>query len=179
MVFINIDPKTHKVTATITDGTVTEAKLHADVKAKLAKAVSAVQEVKAGTANGTIAVDGAEVAVTGLKSAAYTESTAYDAAGTADGVKTALEGTDNDEATAVTIKGAKKYADEQAAAAKSGAEATAKGYVDALKLDDKAVAKQLVSAVTQTNGQIKVSRRALVADDIPTLGISKIDGYYD
>ena len=176
MVFINIDPKTHKVTATITDGTVTEAKLHADVKAKLAKAVSAVQEVKAGTANGTIAVDGAEVAVTGLKSAAYTESTAYDAAGTADGVKTALEGTDNDEATAVTIKGAKKYADEQAAASKSGAEATAKGYVDALKLDDKAVAKQLVSAVTQTNGQIKVSRRELVADDIPTLGISKIDG---
>lgn len=176
MVFINIDPKTHKVTATITDGTVTEAKLHADVKAKLAKAVSAVQEVKAGTTNGTIAVDGAEVAVTGLKSAAYTESTAYDAAGTADGVKTALEGTDDDEATAVTIKGAKKYADEQAATAKRGAEATAKGYVDALKLDDAAVAKQLVSAVTQTNGQIKVSRRELVADDIPTLGISKIDG---
>lgn len=176
MVFINIDPKTHKVTATITDGTVTEAKLHADVKAKLAKAVSAVQEVKAGTANGTIAVDGADVAVTGLNSAAYTESTAYDAAGTADGVKTALEGTDSDDATAVTIKGAKKYADEQAAAAKSGAEATAKGYVDALKLEDEAVAKQLVSAVTQTNGQIKVIRRELVADDIPTLGISKIDG---
>ena len=143
MVFINIDPKTHKVTATITDGTVTEAKLHADVKSKLAKAVSAVQEIKAGTA---------------------------------DGVKTALEGTDADEATAVTIKGAKKYADAQAAAAKSGAEATAKGYVDALKLEDAAVAKQLVSAVTQTNGQIKVSRRELVADDIPTLGISKIDG---
>ena len=176
MVFVNIDPKTHKVTATITDGTVTEAKLHADVKAKLAKAVSAVQEVKAGTANGTIAVDGADVAVTGLRSAAYTESTAYDAAGAADGVKTALEGTDADEATAVTIKGAKKYADAQAAAAKSGAEATAKGYVDALKLEDEAVAKQLVSAVTQTNGQIKVIRRELVADDIPTLGISKIDG---
>ena len=70
MVFINIDPQTHKVTATITDGTVTEAKLHADVKAKLAKAVSAVQEVKAGTANG-IAVDGADVAVTGLADAAY------------------------------------------------------------------------------------------------------------
>lgn len=176
MVFVNIDPKTHKVTATITDGTVTETKLHTDVKAKLAKAVSAVQEVKAGTANGTIAVDGADVAVTGLRSAAYTESTAYDAAGAADGVKTALEGTDADEATAVTIKGAKKYADAQAAAAKSGAETTAKGYVDALKLEDEAVAKQLVSAVTQTNGQIKVIRRELVADDIPTLGISKIDG---
>lgn len=176
MVFINIDPKTHKVTATITDGTVTEAKLAKAVTDKLTLASSAVQEVKAGTANGTIAVDGDDVVVTGLKSAAYTESTAYDAAGTADGIKTALEGTDTDEATAVTIKGAKKYADAQAAAAKSGAEATAKGYVDALKLEDEAVAKQLVSAVTQTNGQIKVIRRELVADDIPTLGISKIDG---
>ena len=66
MVFINIDPQTHKVTATITDGTVTEAKLHADVKGKLAKAVSAIQEVGSGTANGTIAVDGTDVAVTGL-----------------------------------------------------------------------------------------------------------------
>lgn len=176
MVFVNIDPKTHKVTASITDGTVTEAKLHSDVKAKLAKAVSAVQEVTAGTANGTIAVDGADVAVTGLKSAAYAESSAFDAAGTADGVKTALEGTDSDEADAVTIKGAKKYADAQAAAAKSGAESTAKGYVDALNLEDAAVAKKLVSAVKQTNGQIEVIRRELVADDIPTLGISKIDG---
>lgn len=176
MVFVNIDPKTHKVTASITDGTVTEAKLAKAVTDKLTLASSAVQEVTAGTANGTIAVDGADVAVTGLKSAAYAESSAFDAAGTADGVKTALEGTDSDEATAVTIKGAKKYADEQAAAAKSGAESTAKGYVDALKLDDAAVAKQLVSAVTQTNGQIKVIRRELVADDIPTLGISKIDG---
>lgn len=176
MVFVNIDPKTHKVTAFITDGTVTEAKLAKAVTDKLTLASSAVQEVTAGTANGTIAVDGADVAVTGLKSAAYAESSAFDAAGTADGVKTALEGTDSDEATAVTIKGAKKYADEQAAAAKSGAESTAKGYVDALKLDDAAVAKQLVSAVTQTNGQIKVIRRELVADDIPTLGISKIDG---
>lgn len=176
MVFVNIDPKTHKVTASITDGTVTEAKLAKAVTDKLTLASSAVQEVTAGTANGTIAVDGADVAVTGLKSAAYAESSAFDAAGTADGVKTALEGTDSDEATAVTIKGAKKYADAQAAAAKSGAESTAKGYIDALKLDDAAVAKQLVSAVTQTNGQIKVIRRELVADDIPTLGISKIDG---
>lgn len=176
MVFINIDPKTHKVTASITDGSVTEAKLAKAVTDKLALASSSVQEVKAGTANGTIAVDGADVAVTGLKSAAYAESSAFDAAGTADGVKTALEGTDADEATAVTIKGAKKYADAQAAAAKSGAESTAKGYVDALNLDDAAVAKKLVSAVKQANGQIEVIRRELVADDIPTLGISKIDG---
>lgn len=37
MVVVNIDETTHKVTATITDGTVTEAKLHSDVTTKLNK----------------------------------------------------------------------------------------------------------------------------------------------
>lgn len=176
MVFINIDPKTHKVTASITDGSITEAKLAKAITDKLALASKAVQEIKAGTTNGTIAVDGTDVAVTGLQSAAYAESSAFDAAGTAAGIKTALEGTDNDKADALTIKGTKKYADEVAATAKSGAESTAKGYVDDLNLDDEAVAKKLVSAVKQTKGKIEVIRRELVADDIPTLGVSKIDG---
>ena len=176
MVFINIDPQTHKVTATITDGTVTEAKLHADVKAKLAKAVSAVQSVTAGSANGTISVDGEDVAVTGLKSAAYTESSAYDAAGTASGIKTALEGNDSDDKTAVTIKGAKAFATDAAATAKSQAIADAKGKIDALNVKDTAVAKKFVSAVSETGGKITVERRELVVDDIPNLGISKISG---
>ena len=176
MVFINIDPQTHKVTATITDGTVTEAKLHADVKAKLAKAVSAVQSVTAGSANGTISVDGEDVAVTGLKSAAYTESSAYDAAGTASGIKTALEGTDSDDKSAVTIKGAKAFATDAAATAKSQAIADAKGKIDALNVKDTAVAKKFVSAVSETGGKITVERRELVVDDIPNLGISKISG---
>ena len=176
MVFINIDPQTHKVTATITDGTVTEAKLHADVKAKLAKAVSAVQSVTAGSANGTISVDGEDVAVTGLKSAAYTESSAYDAAGTASGIKTALEGTDSDDKAAVTIKGAKAFATDAAATAKSQAIADAKGKIDALNVEDTAVAKKFVSAVSETGGKITVERRELVVDDIPNLGISKISG---
>ena len=38
---------------------------------------SAVQSVATGTANGTIKVDGTAVSVYGLKSAAYTESSAY------------------------------------------------------------------------------------------------------
>lgn len=176
MVFINIDPQTHKVTATITDGTVTEAKLHADVKAKLAKAMSAIQSVTAGSANGTISVDGKDVAVTGLKSAAYTESSAYDAAGTASGVKTALEGTDSDDKAAVTIKGAKAFATDAAATAKSEAIADAKGKIDALNVDDAAVAKKFVSAVSETGGKITVERRELLAEDVPVLGITKISG---
>ena len=176
MVFVNIDPKTHKVTATITDGTITETKLAKAVTDKLAKAMSAVQEVKAGTDNGIILVDDAKVAIPGLKSAAYTDSSAYDAAGTAAGIKTALEGTTTSASSTATIAGAKKYAEEKASAAQTAAESTAKGYVDALTLADAPVTKKLVSAVKQTNGQIEVVRRELVADDIPELGISKISG---
>ena len=46
--------------------------------------------VAEGSTDGTIAVNGKDVAVHGLGSAAYTESTAYDAAGAAETVQTAL-----------------------------------------------------------------------------------------
>ena len=175
MVVVSISDD-HKVTATLGNASITEAKLAKGVTDKLAKAVSAVQSVTAGSANGTISVDGEDVAVTGLKSAAYTESSAYDAAGTASGIKTALEGTDSDDKTAVTIKGAKAFATDAAATAKSEAIADAKGKIDALNVDDTAVAKKFVSAVSETGGKITVERRELVADDVPELGISKISG---
>ena len=50
---------------------------------------NAVNTVVSGTANGTIAVDGEDVAVKGLGSAAYTASTDYDAAGSAATAQTA------------------------------------------------------------------------------------------
>ena len=166
----------HKVTATLGNASITEAKLAKAVTDKLAKAVSAVQSVTAGSANGTIAVDGDDVAVTGLKSAAYTESSAYDAAGTASGIKTTLEGTDSDDKTAVTIKGAKAFATDAAATAKSEAIADAKKKIEALDVTDTAVAKKFVSAVSETDGKITVERRELVAEDVPVLGITKISG---
>lgn len=48
-----------------------------------AKADSAVQNIATGSDNGTIAVDGTDVAVKGLSSAAYVAITAFDAAGSA------------------------------------------------------------------------------------------------
>lgn len=57
MVFVTIDPTTHKVTATITDGTITEAKLHDDVKTKLNKVyeeVGVAQGLVDGLANGAV-----------------------------------------------------------------------------------------------------------------------------
>lgn len=64
-------------TEKIADTNVTKAKLSTAVQASLDKADSAVQSVATGSANGTIAVDDTDVAVKGLGSAAYTESSAY------------------------------------------------------------------------------------------------------
>ena len=85
-------------------------------------------------------------------------------------------GTDDDTSDMDTLKGAKKYAEEQAEAA----ETNAKGYTDtalgALDVADAAVATQLVSAVSQEDGKITVTRRALIADDIPEIAQSKVTG---
>lgn len=177
MVVVSIS-NDHKVTATLGDASITEAKLAKGVTDKLAKAVSAVQSVTVGSTNGTIAVNGEDVAVTGLKDAAFVtvaslNKTAQDKV---DAAKTALEGTDSDDKTAVTIKGAKAFATNAATTAKNEAIADAKGKIDALKFEDTAVAKQFVSAVSETGGKISVERRELVADDVPELGISKISG---
>lgn len=105
MVVIAIDAQ-HKVTASITDGTITKAKLAQGVQDSLDAADSAVQSVAEGSTNGTIAVDGTDVAVHGLGSAAYTDSTAYDAAGAAD----AVLGSGADTAATMTVYGVKQYA---------------------------------------------------------------------
>lgn len=83
-----------------------------------------------GTTNGTVSFNGTEVAVKGLGSAAYTESSAYDAAGTAAGVQTAVIGTSGDQSSAITIYGTRKYAAEQATAAQTAATSAAKSYTD-------------------------------------------------
>ena len=60
-----------------------------------------------GATNGTVAVNGTDVAVHGLGSAAYEASSAFDAAGAA----AAVLGESTDAATANTVYGAKAYAD--------------------------------------------------------------------
>lgn len=69
-------------TIKIKDGAVTLGKLATEITTLLNKAGTAIQSVTAGTANGTIAVDGTNVAVPGLKSAAYKDETAFESAGT-------------------------------------------------------------------------------------------------
>lgn len=175
---INVTSDTHKVSASVKDGSLTLAMLSSAVQASLNKADSAVQSVAEGTANGTISVDGANVAVHGLQDGAYAtvDSLNNTAQGYATAVKTELIGTDSDEASASTFVGARKYADSVSATAKSDAIASAQAKIEALDVTDEAVAKKFVSAVSETDGKITVSRRELIADDVPNLGISKIDG---
>ena len=111
MVVIAIDSQ-HKVTATITDGTITKAKLAQGVQDSLDAADSAVQNIAEGATNGTISVDGTDVAVHGLGSAAYTASTDYDAAGAAN----AVLGGSSDTAATMTVYGVKQYASDVYAA---------------------------------------------------------------
>lgn len=77
------------------------------------KADSALQsaDITNGTTDGAIAVKGTDVKVSGLKSAAFVDTTTFDKAGAADIVKETLEGGDTDTAESKTIAGAKKYAD--------------------------------------------------------------------
>lgn len=85
-------------------------------------------------------------------------------------------GTSDDTSDMDTLKGAKKYADEKATAAQTAAEAHADEAIAALDVADTPVATQLVSAVSEEDGKITVTRRALVADDIPEIAQSKVTG---
>lgn len=68
-----------------------------------------------GTVNGTVSFNGTDVTVHGLGTAAFSATTDFDAAGAADAVK----GIADDTATAITVYGARKYTDQQVAAAVS------------------------------------------------------------
>lgn len=236
--------------------------------------ISVVYTLTTGTTNGTVKFNGTDVAVTGLKSAAYQESSAFDTAGTAATAQSAAEdhadtivgeaktdliGTGS--ATSTTIKGAVQesntYTDNQIAAkigsvykpvgsvnfadlpktpskaelgnvynvndafdadarfvtaevgehfpagtnvaviveddtyyfdALSGAIDLTNYYtktetnqqittkIGSLDKADSAVANQFVTAVSQTDGIISVTRAAITEAAIPTLSQSKISG---
>ena len=130
-----------------------------------------------GTANGTVAFNGTDVAVHGLGSAAYTATTAYDAAGTAAGVQTALTGTAEDTASDLTLNGLKKYVDQEVTSAVSDATSEAQELINALDMSAvSAGAGQVIGSVSQTDGVVSATLKTLAASDIPTIEQSQVNG---
>lgn len=153
-----------------------------------AKADSAIQSVAVktkdkyitATQNGT----SVEIASKGIDSAIKTA---------ADAVKVSVKGggyiTGSTDATGrvITLGSTTQTIAEANSTAKGLAEASdVKSYVDGeiskvtkvetLNFTDKAESGQFVTAVSQSNGIITVSRAALVASDIPEIGIAKVTG---
>lgn len=108
----------------------------------------------------------------------------------AQGYATAVVGMDTDDAEKATVKGAKAYAKDLNDATNTRVEAleTAIGeggsvgsQIDA-KIADLDVAEvavgagEIIEKISQTDGKISVSKRALVASDIPTIEQSQVNG---
>ena len=118
-----------------------------------------------GTTNGTVAFNGEDVAVHGLGSAAYTESSAYDAAGAASAVQTTLIGTAQDASSANTINAAKKFATESIDTA-----------IGTLNLNAVTAGNgQVIGKIQQTDGAVTAELKTLTADDIPQIPQSKVE----
>lgn len=153
MVAVSAD---HKVTATLSAGSVTLAQLHADVQAEIGKA-----HEHANAAELNKIADGDKAKWDAAAGKAHEHANADELAKIVTGDKAKWDAAE---------KNAKDYADGLAknydtAGAASTAEANAKSYADQkigeLDKADAAVAGQYVSAVSETDGVITVTREAL------------------
>lgn len=144
----------HKVTATITDGKVTKAKLDVSVQASLGLADTAVQDGEGVSAEGAYVSTTVEKVDKKLK------------------VSAALKVQEMSTASAAA-KGIAEAYDVKSYVAGEIAKVT---KVETINSPDEAEAGQFVTAVSQANGKITVSRAALVASDIPEIEIAKVTG---
>ena len=144
----------HKVTATITDGKVTKAKLDVSVQASLGLADTAVQDGEG------VSAEGAYVSTTVNK---VDKKLKVSAALTVQKVSTA----------SAAAKGLAEASDVKSYVTEEIGKVT---KVETLNLPDEAKAGQFVTAVSQANGKITVSRAALAASDIPEIEIAKVTG---
>ena len=153
MVVVNVSGD-HKVTATITDGKVTKAKLDVSVQASLDLADTAVQGGEGVIAEGEYVSTTVQKVDKKLKvSAALKVQKVSTASAAAKGLAEAFD--------------VKSYVAEEIGKVTK---------VETLDSPDSAETGKFVTAVSQTNGIITVSRAALVASDIPEIEIAKVTG---
>lgn len=80
---LTVDQETNIISAKIVDNSITKTKLAEELLEAINKAEKSIQSITTGQTNGTISVDGTEVSVAGLGTAAYQDESAFDATGSA------------------------------------------------------------------------------------------------
>lgn len=130
--------------------------------------------IRQGTANGTIRVNGANVAVKGLKTAAYADSSSFDAAGAA----AAVLGSSGDTSSTKTVYGAFAKIDEIMASAGAGE----MNVIDEVQVNGTAVTPtgksvNLTVAESQTNGKINVQGKDIPIHGLGTAAFTDIGNY--
>ena len=186
---------------TITAGSIAKTMLADGVQTSLGKADSAVQSVGTGSENGTISVDGTDVSVKGLGTAAYANTGAFDAAGAASTAKSeaiadaATKYQDKNYLTSQSLTPGQdntkyytsvKYVEDKISAANSSnaaavaaAQSTANSALskaNAAVVANAAITAGTGSVITYDAKGLVTSGRALQASDIPTIGASKVSG---
>jgi hypothetical protein len=171
----------NEISATIVDGAVSTSKLDSSVQTALGKANSALQksDITEGTGNGTIKVDGTDVSVHGLGSAAYMDATAI--------VQSITEGTGNGtinvDGTDVSVHGLGSAAYEASTAFATAAQGTKADSAIQSVSGQTAVADSsyvAISVEASTNSSTKAvtltSHANVTTHDVSTAVVSSADG---
>lgn len=161
LVFMKMNPESMQLEQKMMSGNVIITIEPVDAITESTEADSALQkeDITTGSANGTIAVDGTDVEVKGLGSAAYADTTAFDAAGVAEEkVNTLANGAVADNTAAIAainnvetgiLKQAKDYVDTEVKELADGQVATNTAAITALQTthaEDKATLQAGIDA---------------------------------
>ena len=177
MVVISVSDD-HKVTATITDGTVTKAKLATAVQTSLGKADSALQEanIVTGETDGTIKVGTKEVAVKGFKTS---ESIAQDiATAKQEAIDAAATTTNTSIKTATGDLGTNKTVKEYVDSATAGVASTA---ADNLTTTKEAIESDVAAKYVAKEGYVAYSdaEKTKLKDIAEGAQVNKIESIKD
>lgn len=170
MVFVTVDPTTHKVTATLTDGTVTKAKLDTTVQASLDKADAALPQTTFDTYKST---NDAAVAANAdaIKTLNGNATTAGSVAKAVADAKTELKGAADDTADSETIKGAKLYADSLNTAMDSRVDTLEKAVGEG-----GSVSTQINNAIADLDATVAVKGTPAKSGVMVVTGVTETDG---
>ena len=167
----------NEISASIVTGSIAKTKLDASVQESLGKADTAVQSVAEGAGNGTISVDGTDVSVHGLGTAAFLNASSL--------VQSVAEGAGNGtisvDGTDVSVHGLGSAAFEASTAFATAAQGTlAESAVQSVTgetaVTDSSYVSISVEAATDSSNAVTLSSHANVTTQDVSTATSSVDG---